>query len=292
MDSQESPLVSIVTPSYNQGKFIEETILSVKNQDYGKIEHLIIDGGSSDETLEILKSYDDVYNMDWISEEDNGQSHAIQKGLDRAKGSILTWLNSDDTYFYKNAVMKVVEWFRKFAEPDLVYGHAAKINEDNVLMRVELSPKFNNERLKIHNFITQPTCFWKSSVYEKYKINLNFDYSMDYEYWLRLATKNYSWHRIDKIIATDRNHLDRKIISNSEEASKETRALRNDYSIQQSTLKELSRKISSGKERIQGIGYLVDVLKKPESDFAFNLKRQHLLKHLKNQLWGKSKSLI
>lgn len=97
MQSPE-PLVSIVTPSFNQGRFIEETILSVKNQNYPHIEHLIIDGGSTDETLDVIRRYEGTYNLRWVSEPDEGQADALNKGFRLARGEVLGWLNADDTY--------------------------------------------------------------------------------------------------------------------------------------------------------------------------------------------------
>src|SRR5690606_33014626 len=90
------PLVSVVTPSYNKGKFIKETIESVLSQDYPNIEYIVMDGGSTDETVDILKSYGD--RIAWISEKDDGQADAVNKGIARARGEIIGWLNSDDTY--------------------------------------------------------------------------------------------------------------------------------------------------------------------------------------------------
>lgn len=102
------PLVSIITPSYNQGKFIEETIQSVLNQDYPNIEYIVIDGGSTDNTIDILKKYEG--RLRWISEPDKGQSDAINKGFAMARGSMMAWLNSDDTYL-PGTVNKVVDIF-------------------------------------------------------------------------------------------------------------------------------------------------------------------------------------
>ena len=99
LDAHSWPRVSIVTPSYNQGQFIEDTLLSVKNQDYPSIEHIIVDGGSTDNTLEILQKYEGSYSMRWVSEPDRGQSDAVNKGFRMANGEIVGWLNSDDCYF-------------------------------------------------------------------------------------------------------------------------------------------------------------------------------------------------
>ncbi|MCD6361181.1 MAG: glycosyltransferase, partial [Armatimonadetes bacterium] len=110
--SAENPLVSIVTPSYNQGEFIEETILSVKNQDYPNIEHIVVDGGTTDNTVAILKKYDGTYNMRWLSEPDKGQSDEVNKGWGLCQGQIVGWLNSDDTLAEKRTISYVVEQFK------------------------------------------------------------------------------------------------------------------------------------------------------------------------------------
>ena len=143
MNVQNKPLVSIITPSYNHGRFIEETILSVKNQDYPNIEHIIVDGGSTDNTVEILGKYEGSYNMRWTCEKDNGQSDAVNKGFAKAKGKIVGWLNSDDLYFYKNSISTVVCEFNAQPDVEIMYGHAAKINHENRLLRVKVVPEFN-----------------------------------------------------------------------------------------------------------------------------------------------------
>ena len=106
--SKDLPLVSIVTPSYNQGKFIEDTILSVKNQSYPNIEHIVVDAGSTDGTLKILRKYEKEYNLKWVSEPDEGQSDAVNKGFEMAKGEIVDWINSDDVYFDTMTISYVV----------------------------------------------------------------------------------------------------------------------------------------------------------------------------------------
>jgi glycosyltransferase involved in cell wall biosynthesis len=113
------PLVSIVTPSYNQGRFIEATLLSVRNQDYPNIEHLVIDGGSSDNTVEILEKYEKVYNLKWISEPDKGQSDAVNKGFERARGLIIGWLNSDDIYIDQQVISYIVSKSKEFSDADV-----------------------------------------------------------------------------------------------------------------------------------------------------------------------------
>src|SRR5262249_27711741 len=121
------PLVSIVTPSYNQGQFIRETIESVLTQDYPNIEYWVIDGGSTDETLSILREYEHDPRFHWLSESDKGQSDAINKGLVRCHGEIFAWLNSDDVYI-KEALRHVVASWQEIGRPAINYGLARYIN--------------------------------------------------------------------------------------------------------------------------------------------------------------------
>jgi len=117
--------VSIVTPSFNQGKYIEETIKSVVNQTYKNIEHIIIDNESDDGTIEILKKY---RHLKWLSEKDKGQTNAINKGIKMSSGEIIAWLNSDDLY-YEDAAEIVVEFFQANQDIDMVYGNCMLIDE-------------------------------------------------------------------------------------------------------------------------------------------------------------------
>lgn len=226
--NEKYPLVSIVTPSYNQGQFIEDTIVSVKNQDYPNIEHIIVDGESIDNTLEILKKYEGTYNMRWISEPDEGQADAINKGFDMAEGEIIGWLNSDDLYFDKGTISFVVQIFEEDEDIDMLYGHAVKINADNRLMRIKPVPRFNYERLKRLCYIIQPSLFFRRQVVEQEKLDISLQYGMDYEYWLRLGEK-FVWKRVDRILSADRNHAQRKIIADRTKARREEKKLRKKY---------------------------------------------------------------
>ena len=120
------PKISVITPSYNQGNFIEETIRSVILQNYPNLELIIIDGGSTDNTIEILNKYD-LWISYWVSEKDNGQSNAINKGLKIATGQLIGWQNSDDIYF-PNAFYEIVKAFNKDRKSSIYFGHQAKIN--------------------------------------------------------------------------------------------------------------------------------------------------------------------
>lgn len=228
--SSEKPLVSIVTPSYNQGRFIEDTILSVKNQDYPNIEHIVVDGGSTDNTLKILKKYEGTYNMRCISEPDEGQSDAVNKGFGMAKGEIIGWLNSDDVYFYKDVISYVVEEFKIHQDADVVYGDAAIINENNLILMIKTTfPWFNYARLLRMSFISQPSTFFRKNVTQKHHLDIDIDLPMDYEYWLRLAKDGLRFKHVNRILSAERWHSTAKTASRFEEAKSEMNKIKERY---------------------------------------------------------------
>ncbi|BDQ04193.1 MAG: hypothetical protein KatS3mg037_2768 [Ignavibacterium sp.] len=150
--------ISVVTPSFNQGRFIEQTILSVLEQDYSNFEHIIMDGGSEDNTIDILKKYK---HLKWISEKDSGQTSAINKGVALATGEICTWLNSDD-YFEKNIFSLIVEFFEQNPSCDLLYGDITYVDqENNLLFRIKGDEINFNSLLHNPDLIRQPSFFWR-----------------------------------------------------------------------------------------------------------------------------------
>lgn len=203
----KKPLVSIVTPSYNQGEFIEDTLLSVKRQTYPKIEHIVVDGGSTDDTLEILKKYEGEYTMRWVSESDEGQTDAINKGFDMAKGEIVAWLNSDDIYLDKKVIEDVVDFFQSHNEADIVYGGTIHIDERGRILYFLFTPPWISFDLLIReNRLPQPSVFFRREVVKNNKLCTNLEYSMDYEFWLRLATGGTKFFHLNRFISAFRHH--------------------------------------------------------------------------------------
>jgi glycosyltransferase involved in cell wall biosynthesis len=187
----ELPLVSIVTPSYNRARFIEETILSIRGQDYPHIEHIVVDGGSSDGTLEILKRYDD--RLRWISEPDEGMFDAINQGFRMAQGDILAWLNTDDTYVVPDAVSTAVRFLLDNPQVGMVYGHCNIMDEQGQLVRELETQDFDLDCL-IHwglgSYICQPATFFQRQVLDTVGLlDTSFPLCADRDLWIRIGQK-------------------------------------------------------------------------------------------------------
>lgn len=201
------PKISIITPSYNQGKFIRATIDSVLSQGYPNLEYFVIDGGSTDDTVAILKSYGK--QIRWVSEGDRGQTHAINKGLKMASGELLAYLNSDDVY-YPGALKRVGEYYQK-TKVDWITGDCIVIDEAGLPTRGGwlirgykrlLLKLYSRTTLKIvDNMIPQPSTFWSRQAYlTTGEFRENYHYVMDYDYWLRLSGK-YRPHDLGVVLA-------------------------------------------------------------------------------------------
>lgn len=223
MNQNDLPLVSIVTPSFNQARYIEATIQSVLSQDYPRIEYLIVDGGSTDGTVEIIKKYQGRDGVTpqrhhiqwWASEQDKGQTDAINKGFGRAQGQILAWLNSDDTY-EPGAVSAAVKYLLDHPMVGMVYGDCNFINEDGRVIGRFGSAQTDYRLLRqgyVH--IPQQTMFFRAEWWKQVgPLDPSFYFAMDYDLWTRLAARtelkyvpqtwaNFRLHTTGKTIAAD-----------------------------------------------------------------------------------------
>ena len=202
-----APLVSILTPSLNQARWLGDNLRSVELQTYSHIEHVVVDGGSTDGSVDILGSAN--AHVRWTTGPDSGQSAALNTAYRMSRGEILGWLNSDDALFHRRVVSRVVEFFGSRPDVDTVYGHAALVNADGLLLHYMWAPPFFADRLRRFNFIAQPTVFLRRRVVGERLVDEAFDYSMDRELWLRLS-ETARFERLDDVLAIDRHHPGRK----------------------------------------------------------------------------------
>jgi len=207
-----NPLVSIITPSFNQAQYLEETILSVLNQSYKNLEYIIIDGASTDGSVEIIKKYENKV-VAWISEKDQGQTDAINKGFALAKGEIIGWLNSDDT-FLPDMIEEAVQFFEDHPEMGLVYGAANYIAGSGKVIGKFPAAQTSLEKLKqgyVH--IPQQAALFRKSLWDQVgPLDPTFYFAMDYDLWVRLAAVSGIKY-IPKLWANFRLHSDAKTIS-------------------------------------------------------------------------------
>jgi len=206
--------ISIITPSFNQVRFIERTIRSVLEQNYSDLEYIVMDGGSTDGTLEILKKYSS--RIIWNSEKDSGQSAAINKGLRLATGEIVAYLNSDDAY-EPGALRKVADFFKNNPDQTWVYGKCKIIDENDREIRKlitcyknSLLKRYSYKKLLAENFISQPATFWRKELLDEIGyFSEEENFCMDYEFWLRLGEK-YEAGIIDEYLANFRYYATSK----------------------------------------------------------------------------------
>ncbi len=222
------PLVTIVTPSFNQAQFIEETIQSVIAQDYQPIEHIIMDGGSTDGTLEILRKYQD--HLIWISEPDRGQANAINKGFRHAHGTILNWLNADDLLM-PEAVRKVVNFFEANPQSAFVYGDVLAIDQTGREFGLRSNVRACNFDMLVQrgDFIVQPAAFWRAELWQAVgELNESWHYVLDYEYWIR-AAQHYDLVYLRESLAKERLYGSAKTFRGGMERLTELEAMPRQY---------------------------------------------------------------
>jgi glycosyltransferase involved in cell wall biosynthesis len=212
MTASDLPRISVITPSFNQGHFLRETIESVLDQKYSNLDYIIMDGGSTDNSVQIIKHFE-KYLSHWVSEPDRGQTDAINKGFRLASGDVLTWLNADDLYF-EDTLATVGAAFQKYRE-DVIYGDYVLITQNGktFLKRYEIPFDFNIMLYGV-NFIGQPSAFFKRSLLDRFGfLNESYQYAMDHEFWLRIASGGGTFRHIKHLLGKYRYHSDSKTVA-------------------------------------------------------------------------------
>jgi glycosyltransferase involved in cell wall biosynthesis len=194
IENKSFPLVSIITPAYNAMPYLKTTIESVLNQEYPNLEHIVYDGGSKDNSVELLRSYT---HLTWVSEKDRGQSHALNKGFAIAKGEIIGWLNADDTYT-QGAINKAVRFLMKHPEYDMIGTDVNIIDENDLLIGKAIGAETDVVDLLGRNVIKQPSLFMRRRVVDTLKgVREDFNYIMDQEFWIRAFMNGFTYKYLE-----------------------------------------------------------------------------------------------
>ena len=253
-----NPTVSIVTPSYNQAFFLEKAILSVLEQDYPNIEYLVVDGGSTDGSVDIIKKYADRISW-WVSEKDRGQADGINKGLRRATGEIVAWLNSDD-FYQPGAITDAVRALQEHPDAGFVYGNLQVVNEAGETTNILSYEDWKLKWLMEFKIIGQPSVFMRREVLKQAGyLNESYHYLLDHHLWLRMAIKAQPQY-VPKLWAGEHYHAGSKNAAHAAEFGKEARRIL-EWMRSQPELAELlkknQRRVEAGVERLDAF-YLFD----------------------------------
>lgn len=250
---------SVVTASYNQGQFIEDNIKSILDQDYPNFEHIIMDGGSTDKTIDILKNYS---HLRWKSEKDNGQTHAINKALKMVTGDIICWLNSDDM-LCKGTFHFLNDYFKKNENHHAVIGNLIKVDKHGNYLETAKAQLVNYDGLlNKGQCVQQMSTFFRKSVFDKVGLlDESFNYSMDHEFWVRVASK-YKFYIVDRDLAKFRKYGETKSSSNELGFVKEHFRIKRMYNARLFSLNNLSLIFMFIKEPFKRIIWLRKLVRK------------------------------
>jgi glycosyltransferase involved in cell wall biosynthesis len=202
--AERLPRISIVTPSYNQGDFVEATVRSVFEQRYPDLEYIMMDGGSTDDTLARLEKYRPRF-AHFQSAPDGGQSAAIADGFTRSTGEIMAYLNSDDVLL-PGSLAFIAEYFRAHPHVDAIYGHRAIINEGNKVIGHWILPPHSSVLMRRWDLIPQESCFWRRSLWERAgNVDPTFRFAMDYDLFVRFMYHG-RFRRVNRFLGAYRIH--------------------------------------------------------------------------------------
>ena len=221
-----APQISIVTPSFRQGHFLERTIFSVLGQGYPALEYVVQDGGSTDETLDILRRYDPLLSS-WASEPDEGQADAINRGFDRTSGGIMAYVNSDDLLL-PGSLAYVARYFAEHPRVDVVYGNRLIIDEDDSEIGAWILPGHDDEVLTLADYVPQETLFWRRRVWDQAgsRVDPSFGYALDWDLLLRFRAAGATMVHLPRFLGAFRIHEAQKTTADATLGEKECEQLR------------------------------------------------------------------
>lgn len=205
--------LSIVTPTYNSGQYIADTLHSIHDQEYTNFEHILFDGKSSDNTIDIVKKYSKI---DWVSEPDKGQTDALNKGFKRASGDIFAWQNADDLYL-PGTFEFVAQFFSDNPKVDIIYGPYDLIDEGNKIITKVDPIEWNEWKFKHWRFVPmQPTVFWRKEVHDAIgTLDTSLKYTMDVDFFAKALNKGFVYRKVPKTLGQFRVHQESKTQNDS-----------------------------------------------------------------------------
>jgi glycosyltransferase involved in cell wall biosynthesis len=246
MEQKELLKISIVTPSYNQGQYLEETIQSVLDQNYPNLEYIIMDGGSTDNSVDIIKRYESQL-AHWESKPDGGQADAIKRGFNMATGDILAWLNSDD-YYLPDTFNQVSELFAR-DDLKIVFGECALYNEKSG--KIKSSTVFEyakSHKIEYSDYIIQPSSFWTKKTYDLVgNLNEKLAYTFDWDWFIRAKRKGVKFHPVEKVWSVYRYHDQHKTGTGGDKREEEIAIIYREYHSELLSQKYLQRRSMQNK---------------------------------------------
>lgn len=229
MPGETRPLVSVLTPSFQQGAYLPDCLQSVARQTYPHIEHVVCDGGSTDTSLDVLAAAGE--GVRWTSEPDRGQADAVNKAFAASSGEIVGWLNSDDGYFATDTVECVVAAFAADPDAAVVYGDTAVVAEDGLILRHARARWSMRRTLPLMSPIGQPSAFFRRSALgpDELPLRAELQRRLDYELWLRLRARGARFVHLPRVLAVDRDQPERKVRGTEDLFVAETEGLIREY---------------------------------------------------------------